>query len=342
MLRHDGRELLMFALLGYSYGNLDDMREMILHPNTALGLSDGGAHCGVICDASIPTFMLTHWTRDRSRGERLPLELVVQKMTRDTARLYGLGDRGVLAPGYRADLNLIDYDRLDLELPELVFDLPGGARRLIQRADGYVATFVSGDPDDGRGRGDRRPSRSPDPRRPLMPAGHPGDYSLEALQAREEIGDVIKRLARGTDRLDEQLMASCYHPDGFDDHNSFRGSGTEFAAWVCQVLPHFAATMHFIGSPYIRLDGDVADVDTYCVAHHIERRGTDGRQQDMILGLRYVDRFERRDGRWLIAKRVCAFDWTYKVPFDPEAQFAFEPDFTVGARDRSDITYTGV
>ena len=145
MLRHDGRELLMMALLGYSYGNLDDMREMILHPNAALGLSDGGAHCGVICDASIPTFMLTHWARDRDRGERLPLELVVQKQSRDTARLYGLGDRGVVAPGYRADLNVIDYDALALALPELVHDLPGGARRLIQRADGYRSTFVAGE-----------------------------------------------------------------------------------------------------------------------------------------------------------------------------------------------------
>jgi N-acyl-D-aspartate/D-glutamate deacylase len=145
MMQHDGRELLMFALLGYSYGSLDDMREMILHPNAALGLSDGGAHCGVICDASIPTFMLSHWVRDRARGERLPLELVVQKMTRDTARLYGLGDRGVLAPGYKADVNVVDFQRLDLKLPELVFDLPGQARRLIQRADGWVATIVSGE-----------------------------------------------------------------------------------------------------------------------------------------------------------------------------------------------------
>jgi hypothetical protein len=156
------------------------------------------------------------------------------------------------------------------------------------------------------------------------------------LLAKEEITDVIKRLARGTDRLDEELMASCYHPDGVDDHNSFRGSGTEFARWVCQVLPHFESTMHFVGPPYIRLDGDVAQVDTYCVAHHI------GDGTDMVLGLRYVDRFERRDGVWLIAKRVCAFDWTYTVPFDPTVSFSFEPDFTVGARDRTDITYRGV
>jgi N-acyl-D-aspartate/D-glutamate deacylase len=145
LLGHDGRELLMFALLGYSYGSLDDMREMLLHPNTALGLSDGGAHCGVMCDASNPSFMLTHWSRDRSRGERLPLELAVQKMTRDTARLYGLGDRGVLAPGFKGDLNVVDYEQLQLALPEMVHDLPGGARRLVQRAEGYVATVVSGE-----------------------------------------------------------------------------------------------------------------------------------------------------------------------------------------------------
>jgi N-acyl-D-amino-acid deacylase len=144
MLGHDGRELLMFALLGYSHGNLDDMREMILHPNAVLGLSDGGAHCGVICDASIPTFMLSHWARDRDRGAKLPLELVVSKLTKQTASLYGFGDRGVIAPGYKADLNVIDFDRLALKLPELVFDLPGHARRLIQRADGYVATMVAG------------------------------------------------------------------------------------------------------------------------------------------------------------------------------------------------------
>ena len=158
--------------------------------------------------------------------------------------------------------------------------------------------------------------------------------TVDDLLAKEEITDVIKRLARGTDRLDEELMASCYHPDGFDDHNSFRGSGTEFAKWVCEVLPHFDVTMHFIGPPYIRLEGDMAKVDTYCVAHHI-REGT-----DMVLGLRYVDRFERRDGRWLIAKRVCAFDWTYTVSYDPAVSFTFEADFTVGRRDRSDITYT--
>jgi len=160
--------------------------------------------------------------------------------------------------------------------------------------------------------------------------------TVEELLAREEITDVVKRLARGTDRLDEQMMASCYHPDGFDDHNSFRGSGTEFAKWVCEVLPHFQATMHFIGPPQIAVDGDVAQVNTYCVAHHVRE------DNDMVLGLRYVDRFERRDGVWLIAKRVCAFDWTYTVPYDPSVKFMFGEDFTVGRRDPTDITYTGV
>ena len=163
-----------------------------------------------------------------------------------------------------------------------------------------------------------------------------GAVQLDELIAREEIKDVIKRLARGTDRLDEELMASCYHPDGFDDHNSFRGSGTEFAKWVCDVLPHFDATHHFIADPYIRVDGDVAQCDTYCIAHHV--RG----DSDMVLALRYVDRFERRGGRWLIAKRVCAFDWTYTVPIDDSKSFRFEEDFTVGHRDRTAITYTGV
>src|SRR5579864_3073401 len=122
-LRHDGRELVLYTLGGYSHGSLDDMKEMLLHPNAALGLSDGGAHCGVICDASAPTFMLSHWARDRADG--LPLELVVQRMTRDTADLYGLHDRGVVAPGFKADLNVVDLEHLNLHLPELAFDLPG-------------------------------------------------------------------------------------------------------------------------------------------------------------------------------------------------------------------------
>jgi len=166
--------------------------------------------------------------------------------------------------------------------------------------------------------------------------------TVDELIARAEITDVIQRLARGTDRLNRQLMASCYHPDGFDDHNSFRGSGTshtQSANSVCEVLPHFAATTHFIALPHIRLQGDVALVDTYCVAHHVSRPGDDGMASDMVMGLRYVDRFERRDGVWLIARRVCAFDWNYTVPFDPAATFQWDEDFTVGRRDRNDPTY---
>ena len=166
-----------------------------------------------------------------------------------------------------------------------------------------------------------------------------GRLTVDDLLAREEITDVVKALARGTDRLDRELMASCYHPDGTDDHNVFRGTGTEFAQWVVDTLPHFQATMHFIGPPLIRNERDVAKVDTYCVAHHVSKPDADGLQSDMVLGLRYVDRFERRDGPWLIAARVCAFDWSYTVAFDPARGFQFEDTWTLGARDRTDVTY---
>jgi len=119
-------------------------RQMLEHPASAFGLGDGGAHCGAICDASMTTSLLTHWARDRKRGPRLPLEWVVRKMTRETSELYGLRDRGVLAPGLRADLNVIDFERLALALPTLAHDLPAGARRLLQRASGYEATMVAG------------------------------------------------------------------------------------------------------------------------------------------------------------------------------------------------------
>ena len=116
---------------------------MLEHPTSAWGLGDGGAHCGTTCDASTPTFMLTHWARDRDH-DRLPLEWVVRKMTAETASLYGLGDRGVLAPGMLGDVNIIDYDGLRLPRPEMVHDLPAGARRFVQGSDGYVATVKRG------------------------------------------------------------------------------------------------------------------------------------------------------------------------------------------------------
>ncbi len=109
-----------------------------------MGLSDGGAHCAAVCDGGMPTFMLTHWTRDRARGERLALEHVIRRQTSETARSFGLMDRGCLLPGYRADVNVIDYDGLTLAQPELVHDLPAGGPRLIQRARGYRATCVAG------------------------------------------------------------------------------------------------------------------------------------------------------------------------------------------------------
>ena len=145
MLQRNGRELLYAPFANYSDYNFDALREMLLDPITALGLSDGGAHCGLICDCSMPTYLLTHWVRDRSRGERLPIEFVVKRQTSDTAKFYGLHDRGVLAPGMKADVNVIDLAGLKLHPPQMVFDLPAGGRRLIQRADGYKYTVVSGE-----------------------------------------------------------------------------------------------------------------------------------------------------------------------------------------------------
>ncbi len=144
MARDGGQGLLYIPILNYALGNLDHVHEMMLHPQGLLGLADGGAHTGTICDASMPTFMLTHWTRDRSRGARLPLEYVVQKQTRDTARLYGMNDRGTVEPGALGDLNLIDYDALTLGAPFVTNDLPAGGRRLLQKASGYVATLKAG------------------------------------------------------------------------------------------------------------------------------------------------------------------------------------------------------
>jgi N-acyl-D-aspartate/D-glutamate deacylase len=144
LMENDGRGYIYLPLLNYTNFNFDHIREMMNHSATVLSLSDGGAHCGVICDASFPTYMLTHWVRDRSRGERLPLEQVVRMQTHDTARLYGLNDRGVIAPGMKADINVIDFDKLRILAPEMVFDLPAEGRRMIQKAEGYRATIVAG------------------------------------------------------------------------------------------------------------------------------------------------------------------------------------------------------
>ena len=119
---------------------------MMNHPNTVLGLSDGGAHLGTICDGSFPTSNLIHWTRDRTRGPKMKLETMIAKQTRATAEAVGLLDRGLLKPGYKADINVIDYDNLRLHAPTILYDLPSGGRRLMQYADGYTATIVSGRP----------------------------------------------------------------------------------------------------------------------------------------------------------------------------------------------------
>ena len=144
MLESDGTAVLMLPFFNYVEGNHDVIHEMLSHRAAISGLSDGGAHCGLICDASLPTFMLTHWVRDRHRGARFPLEYVVRKQTLDTATLFGLSDRGVLAKGKKADVNVIDMDALTLGVPKMAYDLPAGGRRLIQGARGYDATVVSG------------------------------------------------------------------------------------------------------------------------------------------------------------------------------------------------------
>jgi N-acyl-D-aspartate/D-glutamate deacylase len=142
----NGDRMVYFPVTNYVHGDLEVVREMIEDPHTILGLSDGGAHCGVICDASLNTTMLAHWVRDRSRGPRMPLERVVKHMTSETADFYGFHDRGRLQPGKKADVNVIDFDGLTLHSPKMIFDLPAGGRRLVQEVDGYDMTICAGAP----------------------------------------------------------------------------------------------------------------------------------------------------------------------------------------------------
>jgi N-acyl-D-aspartate/D-glutamate deacylase len=144
MLEQDGEALLYFPVYNYTGMNLDAVHEMLTHPLALPGLSDGGAHVGTICDASFTTFLMTHWARDREHG-RIPLERVIQMQANDTARFLGLSDRGLLAPGRRADINIIDFDNLELLHPTMLKDLPAGGQRLMQYANGYVATLVNGE-----------------------------------------------------------------------------------------------------------------------------------------------------------------------------------------------------
>jgi N-acyl-D-aspartate/D-glutamate deacylase len=146
MMEREGRAILNRPIINYADRDLEAVRAMVEHPRTLMGLGDGGAHVGLICDASSTTHMLAYWTRDRVRGPRLPLEFVVRRLTRDNALALGLADRGLVAPGHKADLNVIDYGRLQVRSPRMEYDLPAGGKRLVQGADGYVATLVSGRP----------------------------------------------------------------------------------------------------------------------------------------------------------------------------------------------------
>ncbi len=146
LLEADGKAILYRPLSNYTEGNLDAVHDMLTHPATIVGLGDGGAHVGILCDSSAITTMLTHWTRDRTRGAKFGLPWAIRRVTLDSAAAIGLHDRGVLKPGFKADINVIDYDRLSLHAPHVVYDLPSGGRRVIQKAAGYEATIVSGVP----------------------------------------------------------------------------------------------------------------------------------------------------------------------------------------------------
>lgn len=144
LLGDGGQALLYMPILNYFDGNLDAAGEMLAHPHAVPGLSDGGAHVGTICDGSFPTTLLSYWGRDRTKGRRFAVEWLIERQCRATARAVGLLDRGVVAPGYKADLNVIDFDRLGMAAPRLSFDLPAGGKRLLQASSGYVHTFVAG------------------------------------------------------------------------------------------------------------------------------------------------------------------------------------------------------
>ncbi|MBX3492590.1 MAG: amidohydrolase family protein [Parvibaculum sp.] len=144
MMLNGGQALIYFPLFGYSTNDYTAIEETLRHPQTGISLADGGAHVGAICDGGTPTFMLTHWARDRTRGPKLPIEEIVRIQTKDTAEQYGLFDRGVLKPGMKADVNVIDFENLTMPQPVMVFDLPAGGRRLWQGAKGYRATILSG------------------------------------------------------------------------------------------------------------------------------------------------------------------------------------------------------
>jgi ketosteroid isomerase-like protein len=161
---------------------------------------------------------------------------------------------------------------------------------------------------------------------------------LDQLLAKDEIREVLARLARGTDRRDAALIRSCYHPDAVDDHGAFRGGPDEFAEWVPKTLAIFESTMHVLGNVSIELDGDAARVESYCTAHHVFSSQAPGGARDMVLGLRYLDRFERRDGGpWLIARRLCAYEYSLSLPAGDA--WPLDPPFVRGRSDEMDPSY---
>ena len=145
LVANDGKELFYQPLGGYQGYTLDWQKMLLEHPNVLFGLSDGGAHCGVIADAGMPTFIMTHWGRDRTKGEKMELEFIVKSLTSETAKAFGMYDRGQLSEGMIADINIIDFETMRLHRPEAIFDLPTGGRRLVQRAEGYDATIKAGE-----------------------------------------------------------------------------------------------------------------------------------------------------------------------------------------------------
>ena len=145
LIQGDGKELFYQPLGGYQSYSLDAQKKLLEHPNVLFGLSDGGAHCGVIADAGMPTFIMTHWGRDRTRGDKLSLEFIVKSLTSSTAEAFGMYDRGYLKEGKIADINIIDFDAMRLHRPEAIFDLPAGGRRLVQKPEGYELTIKAGE-----------------------------------------------------------------------------------------------------------------------------------------------------------------------------------------------------
>ena len=160
---------------------------------------------------------------------------------------------------------------------------------------------------------------------------------VDDLVAQQEIRDVLIRYTRGIDRMDAELVSSCYWPGAHDDHGAFQGTVEQFVEWVRDVLSYFDVTMHFIGNQLVELHGDSANAESYCVAYH-RRRARDGEEgHDLVIGLRYVDRMERRDGEWRIADRRCVFDWTRHDPVTQE--WVLPPEALQGTRDRTDPVY---